>query len=56
MKNELSAISQTESTEIKKTPLAGEGGCRACSCKGFVPNNPKNNYCKNCEHHYDRHV
>lgn len=40
---------------LKKTPLAGYGSCRACDCKGWIPNQPKNNYCKNCGHHYDRH-
>lgn len=40
---------------LESIPLAGYGSCRACDCKGWIPNDPKNNYCKNCGHHYDRH-
>jgi hypothetical protein len=40
---------------LKKIPLAGYGACRACGCKGWVPNQPKNDYCKNCNHHWEMH-
>lgn len=33
----------------------GYGACKSCSCKGWIPNNPKNDYCKNCDHHWERH-
>lgn len=35
----------------------GYGACfiKYCTCKGWKPNNPKNNYCKNCGHHWSQH-
>ncbi len=37
-------------------PIAGYGRCRACTCTGYVPNDPKNNFCKTCEHNFDQHL
>ena len=39
------------SVEIKN----GYGSCKSCSCRGYIPNDPKNDYCKNCGHHWERH-
>ena len=33
----------------------GYGACKSCSCKGWIPNYPKNDYCKNCGHHWTQH-
>jgi hypothetical protein len=38
-------------TEIKN----GYGNCKSCNCKGYIPNYPKDDYCKNCGHHWERH-
>jgi len=31
---------------------AGQGGCKSCSCPGYIPDKP--NYCK-CGHHFSQH-
>ncbi len=36
-------------------PKNGYGSCKSCNCKGWVPNHPKNDYCKNCGHHWSQH-
>jgi len=33
----------------------GYGSCKSCSCRGWIPNYPKNDYCKNCGHHWVQH-
>jgi hypothetical protein len=40
---------------LQKTPIVGYGSCRACGCKGWIPNQPKNDYCKNCQHNWEMH-
>lgn len=41
------------STKIKN----GYGACKAdgCRCNGYKPNDPKNDYCRVCGHHWTRH-
>jgi hypothetical protein len=41
------------SIEIKN----GYGACKAygCGCNGYKPNDPKNEYCRVCGHHWERH-
>lgn len=36
---------------------SGYGACfvKYCTCTGWKPNNPKNDYCKNCGHHWSQH-
>jgi hydrogenase maturation factor HypF (carbamoyltransferase family) len=48
---------QTKSTseELKSKINNGYGACKSCNCRGWQPNNPKNNYCKNCGHHWTQH-
>jgi hypothetical protein len=36
-------------------PIAGSGRCKACSCRGYRPNNPKNDYCHDCGHSWYMH-
>ena len=36
-------------------PDNGYGACKSCKCTGWIPNNPKNDYCKNCGHHWEQH-
>lgn len=36
-------------------PKDGYGACKSCSCKGWKPNNPKNDYCRECGHHWTQH-
>jgi hypothetical protein len=36
-------------------PIAGSGRCKACGCKGYRPNSPKNDYCKDCGHSWHMH-
>lgn len=48
-----------ESTFLRSTedePTAGSGRCKACGCKGYRPNNPKNDYCKDCGHSWYMHA
>jgi len=35
------------------TPTAGHGACRACSCRGYIPNDGN---CGNCGHHHSMHA
>lgn len=35
--------------------ILGYGKCKSCGCKGWRPNYPKNDYCKDCGHHWSRH-
>ena len=34
---------------------AGYGRCKSCDCSGYRPNDPKNNFCRDCGHHFDQH-
>ena len=36
---------------------SGYGSCfiKYCTCTGWRPNNPKNDFCKNCGHHWSQH-
>ena len=36
-------------------PKDGYGACKSCKCTGWMPNNPKNDYCKSCGHHWEQH-
>jgi len=45
------AITATESTG----PVAGSGRCKACDCPGYRPNNPKDDYCRDCGHSWYMH-
>lgn len=36
-------------------PIGGSGRCRACSCPGYRPNSPKNDYCHDCGHSWYMH-
>lgn len=41
---------------IENGPIAaGSGRCKSCGCKGYRPNNPKNDYCKDCGHSWYMH-
>jgi hypothetical protein len=40
---------------IEVRPIAGSGRCKSCGCKGYRPNNPKNDYCKDCGHSWYMH-
>lgn len=40
---------------IDNRPIAGSGRCKACGCKGYRPNNPKNDYCRDCGHSWYMH-
>jgi hypothetical protein len=51
----LSEIEQRKIQNISETIKSGYGACRSCDCKGWKPNYPKNDYCKNCGHHWERH-
>ncbi|MBP9923541.1 MAG: hypothetical protein KBF92_06900 [Bacteroidia bacterium] len=33
----------------------GYGKCKSCGCRGWKPNYPKNDYCKDCGHHWLQH-
>ena len=35
----------------------GYGACKAsgCGCNGYKPNDPLNDYCRVCGHHWERH-
>ncbi len=37
------------------TPIEGSGPCKACDCRGYIPNKPPNDYCKNCQHSWYMH-
>jgi hypothetical protein len=37
-------------------PVAGSGGCKACGCRGYRQNYPKNDYCKDCGHSWYMHA
>ncbi len=41
--------------KIVYKPENGYGACKSCKCTGWIPNNPKNDYCKNCGHHWEQH-
>lgn len=41
--------------EKRNEPINGYGRCRSCGCKGWKPNYPKNDYCKDCGHHWSQH-
>jgi hypothetical protein len=36
-------------------PVYGTGRCKACHCRGYRPNYPKNDYCKDCGHSWYMH-
>lgn len=40
---------------VEDRPLAGSGRCKACGCRGYRPNSPKNDYCKDCGHSWYMH-
>lgn len=41
---------------VEAEPLrAGSGACKACGCRGYRPNSPKNDYCKDCGHSWYMH-
>jgi hypothetical protein len=40
---------------IEDRPIAGSGRCKACGCKGYRPNYPKNDYCRDCGHSWYMH-
>lgn len=40
---------------IDDKSLSGSGRCKACACRGYRPNNPKNDYCKDCGHSWYMH-
>lgn len=49
--------SKTAIVHVQVMPIKnGYGWCRSCGCKGYRPNQPKNEYCKDCGHHYSRHA
>ncbi len=33
----------------------GYGACNACDCRGYRPNDPKNDYCRDCGHSWWNH-
>lgn len=33
----------------------GFGSCKACQCMGYKANDPKNDYCRSCGHHWTQH-
>lgn len=35
--------------------VAGSGRCKACGCRGYRPNHPKNDYCRDCGHSWYMH-
>ena len=49
-----------ENSDLDKNyfnPQNGYGACKAdgCNCNGYKPNDPKNDYCRVCGHHWTRH-
>ena len=38
-----------------ESPINGYGRCHSCNCQGWIPNNPPNDYCNYCKHHWERH-
>jgi hypothetical protein len=42
-------------TIVEDRSLAGSGRCKACACRGYRPNYPKNDYCKDCGHSWYMH-
>jgi len=40
---------------IEDKPIAGSGHCKACGCRGYRPNTPKNDYCRDCGHSWYLH-
>lgn len=40
---------------IDDKSIAGTGRCKACGCRGYRPNSPKNDYCKDCGHSWYMH-
>jgi hypothetical protein len=39
----------------ERGPIAGSGRCKACGCRGYRPNYPKNDYCMDCGHSWYMH-
>lgn len=54
-------LTEKEEVNLIKTKVQpqeivlGYGKCKSCGCKGWRPNYPKNDYCKDCGHHWTRH-
>lgn len=46
---------QCRSVKLLDSPIAGSGPCKACDCRGYKPNDPKNDYCKVCGHSWYMH-
>jgi len=46
---------ETGSLATDNEPAAGSGRCKSCGCKGYRPNDPKNDYCKDCGHSWYMH-
>ncbi|MEA2569235.1 MAG: hypothetical protein QOI24_1236 [Acidobacteriota bacterium] len=40
---------------VEDKSIAGSGRCKACGCRGYRPNIPKNDYCKDCGHSWHMH-
>ena len=40
---------------IRERSIAGSGRCKACGCRGYRPNNPKDDYCRDCGHSWYMH-
>ncbi len=40
---------------IEDKSLSGSGRCKACGCRGYRHNTPKNDYCKDCGHSWYMH-
>jgi hypothetical protein len=40
---------------VEDKSIAGSGHCKACGCRGYRPNSPKNDYCKDCGHSWYMH-
>lgn len=61
-KKELKSILEPTKSKINFINTSGEikngyGACKAsgCGCNGFKPNDPKDDYCRVCGHHWTRY-